>query len=272
MNKLRNKYRYSIILLRELVITDFKLRYQGSTLGYLWALLRPLFLFAILYVVFVYFLRIGRGVEHWPAALLLGIVLWNFFSEITKQGLKSVVNSGGIIRKINLPKYIIVFSTSISAVINLMINMVLVVIVMAINGVDFTWSMLLVPFFILEIYFFALGVAFILGTVYVKYRDVSYIWDIITQAFFYGSAIMFPITRVISELNSDVFVQALLLNPAAQAINEARILSATPDLPSLYGLSGNLGIALIPYCLAIATFVFGALYFRSKSPTFAEDV
>ena len=272
MEKLRKKYRYSFILLRELVITDFKLRYQGSVMGYLWALLRPLFLFVILYIVFVYFLRIGRGVENWPAALLFGIVMWNFFAEITKQGLKSVVGSGGIIRKINFPKYIIPFSTSISAVINLAINMVLVAIVMLINNVELTWSALEIPLYLLEIYIFGMGIAFLLGTIYVKYRDISYIWDIIMQGLFYGSAIMFPMTRVIKELGSDFIPQILLLNPAAGAINGARIASATPTLPSLYDLNGSIVVAVAPHIIALATFIIGAMYFKKMSPKFAEDV
>src|SRR5690606_38226206 len=131
-----------------------------STLGYLWALLRPLFLFAILYVFFVEVLHIGKEIPHWGVALLLGIVLWNFFSEVVNQGLKSIVNSGGIIRKINFPKYIIVISTSLSAFINLAINLVVIAIFAAIDHVVPSWSMLLIPVFIVELYLFALGLAF----------------------------------------------------------------------------------------------------------------
>ena len=98
--KIYKKYHYSLILLRELVITEFKLRYQGSILGYLWSLLRPLFLFVILYVVFVFFLRIGSDIPYWPVALLLGIVVWNFFAEVTNNGVTSIVNRGDVIRKI----------------------------------------------------------------------------------------------------------------------------------------------------------------------------
>src|SRR3990167_4499788 len=94
------------ILLRELVVTDFKLRYQGSALGYLWSLLKPLLLFAILYVIFVEFLRFGSDVEHFPLYLLLGIVLWGFFTEATNQGIQAIVSRGDLIRKINFPKYI----------------------------------------------------------------------------------------------------------------------------------------------------------------------
>src|SRR5579871_1678611 len=120
-------------LLGELVRTDFKLRYQGSALGYAWSLLRPLLLFLILYVVFVKFLKLGNGVPHYPVYLLLGIVIWNFFNEMTVQSLGSIVGRGDLIRKIKIPRWIIVFSSSISALINLLLNLVVVGIFVAIN-------------------------------------------------------------------------------------------------------------------------------------------
>src|SRR5579863_5995096 len=91
-------------LLSELVRTDFKLRYQGSVLGYTWSLLRPLLLFLILYVVFVKFLKLGNGVPHFPVYLLLGIVIWNFFTEMTVQSTTSIVGRGDLIRKIRIPR------------------------------------------------------------------------------------------------------------------------------------------------------------------------
>ena len=112
--------RKNFILLRELVVTDFKLRYQGSVLGYIWSVLKPLFLFAILYIVFVHILRLDRGIPHFPVTMLLGIVLWSFFTEATSNGLGSIVNRGDLIRKLNFPKYIIVISGTISSLINLL--------------------------------------------------------------------------------------------------------------------------------------------------------
>ncbi len=267
-SKLHAKYRYSIILLKELVITDFKLRYQGSALGYLWSLLRPLFLFVILYVVFVYFLKIGKGVPHWPVAMLLGIVLWNFFAEVTNQGLKSVVGSGGIIRKINFPKYVILFATSMSALINLCINLLVVAVFMAINNVELSWSLAFLPLFILEIFLFGLGVAFILSTVYVKFRDVNYIWEIIMQALFYGSAVLYPVSRVLDI--SNLAGHLLLLNPAAQAIQDAREAMIPTLAPA--GLSTNPLFVFGPVVLTAVVLVFGAWLFKKRSPHFAEEI
>lgn len=269
-SKLYKKYRYSLILLRELVITDFKLRYQGSMLGYLWALLKPLFLFAILYVFFVKILKIGAGIDNWGIALLLGIILWNFFSEVVNQGLKSVVNSGGIIRKINFPKYIIVVSTSLSALINLIINLVVVAIFAAINGVDFSWGMLLILVFILEIYIFALGLAFFLGAINVKFRDVGYIWEVVSQALFYGSAIMFPLNRVLAISHDATLV--LIINPLSQAIQDARYFGITKDVAVPQTITDNVYILIAPFVVTFLTFAIGAAYFRKRSPYFAEEV
>jgi ABC-2 type transport system permease protein len=218
--QLQNKYRYSLILLKELVITEFKLRYQGSALGYLWTLLRPLFLFIILYIVFVYFLRIGSDIPYWPVQLLLGIVLWNFFSEVTNGGVTAIVGRGDVIRKINFPKYVIVLASTISALINLGINMLVIFVFMMIAGVNLHWGMLIAPFYILELFVFALGLAFFLSAIFVRLRDVNYIWEIIMQGLFYASVVIYPITLVIEK--GTLFAQVLLLNPVAQIIQDTR--------------------------------------------------
>src|SRR5438270_12891918 len=166
-------------LLSELVRTDFKLRYQGSVLGYAWSLLRPLLLFLILYVVFVKFLKIGKGVPHYPVYLLLGIVIWNFFLEMTAQGLGSIVGRGDLIRKIRIPRWIIVLSSSISALINLFLNLLVVVLFLFINHVDLLRTTLWLPLILLEVYILALGLSLFLSAAFVKYRDMQYIWEVI---------------------------------------------------------------------------------------------
>src|SRR5258708_485796 len=132
-------------LVSELVRTDFKLRYQGSALGYAWSLLRPLLLFLILYVVFVKFLKIGNDVPHYPVYLLFGVVLWSFFVEMTAQGLGSIVGRGDLIRKILIPRWIIVLSSSISALINFCLNLIVIFVFMLFSHVDFMRTILWLP-------------------------------------------------------------------------------------------------------------------------------
>lgn len=270
LSKIKERYRYSAILLRELVITEFKLRYQGSFLGYLWSLMRPLFLFLIMYIVFVYFLKIGEGVPHWPVQLLLGIVLWTFFAEVTNNGVTSIVNRGDVIRKINFPKYVIVLASSISAFINLLINLAVIAVFMVVNRVDVGWSMLLTPLFIGELFLLAFGLSLILSSTFVKVRDINYIWEIIMQGLFYASIVIYPITMVLEK--GTIFAQTLLLNPVAQIIQDARISLVNVDSPTLYSLSGSLWLALVPYTVTVVLLIWGVVLFRKKSPTFAEDI
>lgn len=258
------------ILLRELVVTDFKLRYQGSVLGYLWSLLKPLMLFAILYVVFVHFLKFGSDVEHFPIYLLLGIVLWGFFVEATSQGMQSIISRGDLIRKINFPKYIIVISGTISAFINLLLNLVIVYVFMVLNGVALHASVLLFPFDILALYIVALAVAFLLASLYVKFRDVAYIWEVILQGAFYAVPIIYPISMVVAQ--SELAAKILLLNPVAQIIQQARYDLITHQTVTTQELISNPYILLIPFIIVIITIIGAIYYFSKNSKYFAENV
>ena len=157
MQELFNK-RNRVILL-ELVKTDFKLRYQGSFLGILWSVLKPLLLFLVMYLVFVKFLKFTDGTKTYPIVLLLGIALWGFFTEATSVGMNAIVSRGDLLRKINFPKYIIIISSMSSALISLSINLIVVLIFGLISGVDFTWKALLAPFSIIQLFILAMGVS-----------------------------------------------------------------------------------------------------------------
>ncbi len=269
--KLSNIFaRRNRILLRELVITDFKLRYQGSVLGYLWSLLKPLMLFAILYVVFVQFLRFGSDVEHFPVYLLLGIVLWSFFNEATSQGMAAIVERGDMIRKINFPKYIIVISGTLSALINLILNLLVVLVFVIINGVDLKTTALWLPFNILELYVFSLAVAFLLSALYVKYRDIGHIWEVFLQGAFYATPILYPLSMVIEQ--SEVAAKILLLSPVAQIIQDARYNLITHQTVTTENLIDNPLIVAIPLTFVVVSIVFASWYFRRNQKYFAENV
>lgn len=259
-----------MILLRQLVITDFKLRYQGSVLGYLWTLLRPLFLFVILYIVFAKFFRFGEGFEHFPVYLLTGIVLWNFFAEVTNNAVKSIVDRGDLIRKLNFPKYVIVLSGAFSALINLALNMVVIAGFIVATGVDVQVSALLSPLVLLELFVFSMAVAFILSTLYVRLRDINYVWEVIMQGLFYATPIIYPLT-VVSERWPDV-AKFLLINPVAQTIQDFRYLVVTKQSDTLWNLSSNIWISLSPLIIVAVTLLFSIFYFKKQSPRFAEEV
>ncbi|HRN97010.1 MAG TPA: ABC transporter permease [Candidatus Saccharibacteria bacterium] len=269
MDNFKSKYRYSLILFRELVITDFKIRYQGSALGYLWSLLRPLFMFGILYFVFVHFLRIGAGVEYWPVAMLLGMVLWGFFSEVTSNGMNAIVSRGDVIRKINFPKYVIILASSASALINLLFNLIVIAVFMWVSGVDLHPVALIAPFYVLELLIFGIGLAFLLSVLQVYFRDTAYIWEIISQALFYGSAVIYPVSVVIDQ--SAFLAKVLLLNPVAQSIQDVRHVLISDVNLTLTQLT-SVWWMLVPAGIVVVTFIFGAWLFKKHSPNFAENI
>ena len=258
------------ILLKELTKTDFKLRYQGSVLGYLWALLRPLMMFAILYVVFAKLLRFGGDIPHYPVYLLCGITMWSFFTECTSQGIQAMVARGDLIRKISFPKYIVVVSSTLTAVINMLINLVVIIIFALINGVTPSLSWLLVPLSLLELYTLSLGIAFLLGAINVKYRDITSIWDVCIQALFYAVPIIYPISMVMSA--SPLAAKIILLNPIAQAIQDIRHNLITVETATTWNTLGNFWFQILPIILIIILLVLAALYFRKKSKFFAEEI
>lgn len=257
------------VLLRELVVTDFKLRYQGSVLGYAWSVLKPLFLFAILYVVFEKFLRLGRDIQHFPVYLLLGVVLWNFFSEATNLGLQSIIGRGDLIRKINFPKYIIVISGTVSSLINLVINLGVVFVFILINGVVLSWEALLIFPLILELYVFALAIAFFLAALNVKLRDIGYLWEIFMQAAFYATPILYPLSMVMTQ--SLLAAQIIMLNPVAQVIQDARYVLVTHDSVRVYDIVSGWK-AIIPFLIIIVVSVLAVYYFKKNSKFFAEQI
>lgn len=270
--KLSNIFsRKNRILLRELVITDFKLRYQGSVLGYVWSLLKPMLLFAIMFVVFVHFLRFGEGVEHFAVALLLGIVLWTFFSEATGQGMQAIVGRGDLIRKINFPKYIIVISGTVSALINLLLNLLVVFVFMLFDGVSFGWSALLFPLSVVALYILSLGLAFLLSASYVKYRDVSHIWEIFMQGLFYATPIIYPLQMVIEKMPEAA--SFIMLNPIATIIQDSRAnLVGHEHVITNAQVAPNILFLIIPYLIIVLVSASGFLYFKKAQRKFAENI
>ena len=267
MKKLQQRYRYSLILLKQLVKTDFKLRYQGSVLGYLWSLLRPLALFVILYVVFTKFLKIGAGVPHYPIYLLLGIVLWNYFIEVTSGSITAIVGKGELIRKINFPKYVIVVAGSFSALINLTINFMVVGAFMVFSQVDIRQTAILLPLIILELFIFSLALAFFLSAAFVRFRDINYIWEVLMQGAFYATPILYPLS-----LLPLAAAKWLMLNPMAQIIQDARYVLVTPETQTIEQLYGTQMIRFVPFGIVLATAVVASWYFRSRQRFFAEEV
>lgn len=254
-------------MLVQLVKTDFKLRYQGSVLGYIWSLLKPLALFVILYIVFTKFLKIGNEVPHYPVYLLLGIVIWNYFAEVTSTSITAIVAKGDLIRKLNFPKYVIVMAASFSALINLTLSFVVIAIFMVITKVPLRPAAILLPVIILELFIFSLSIGFFLSAAFVRLRDISHIWDVVMQGLFYATPILYPIGLLPPQA-----AKVIMLNPIAQIIQDARFVLVTPQSKTIGDIYGTDLMRLVTIGIVILVAIGASWYFRHRSKYFAEEV
>jgi len=263
---LRLRYRYPMIILRAMVINDFKLRYQASVLGYLWTLLKPLAMFSVLYVVFIQLLKFGAAVPYNAIYLLFGIVIWAFFADASTQGLESLVQRADLLRKISFPRYVVVISVAMSALITFGLSMIVIVLFMALARVPLTLNILwLAPLFV-ELVVLSVSLGFILGALYVRYRDLSYIWEVVLQAGFYASPIIYPLSMV-----PEQWARFLLLNPMAQIIQDARYALITDQTVTITQAFGDPWVRMIPVGITLALGVASVVFFRRRSPYFAEE-
>jgi ABC-2 type transport system permease protein len=257
-----------IHLTLSLALNDWKLRFFGSVLGYFWSLLRPLLLFGILYVVFSEVVRIGGNVEDYPVQLLLGVILFTYFGDATGAAVESVVDSEMLVRKVAFPRMVIPLSVTLTASFNLMINVLIVGVFLAVSGVSPRWEWLLVPFPVAVLVLFSAGVAMLVSALYVLFRDVRPIWDVVLQALFYATPIFYPIEAVISR--SETLARVVMANPVAAVIQETRYLLLGPPTPGVADVMGSSAAVLVPLVVLVVVAVLGFLVFNRLAPYVAE--
>lgn len=237
----------------------------------LWSVVKPLMLFAVMYVVFVRFLKFTDGTPTFPISLLCGTCLWNFFSESTSMGMRAIVDRGDLLRKIHFPNYIIVASTTMGSMISLGINLLVVIAFGFFAHAHYTWRVLLVPFNILQLYIIALGFALLLGTLYVYFRDVAHIWEVVLQALFYATPIIYPISMITKNPEFAWAAKIIMLNPSTQVIMDVRHNLLSPEyVPTVWTMINNPLINLLPYLASIILLWIGVTVFRKNSAKFAE--
>jgi ABC-2 type transport system permease protein len=248
-----------------LAITEFKIRYFGSVLGYLWSLMRPLMLFGVLYVVFTHVVRFGGDIAHYPLKLLLAMVIWSYFAEATGQAVASLVAREGLLRKVVFPPAVVPLSVALTSALNLGLNLCVVFLFVLISGIAPTAQWLeILPLVVLLLVLTA-ATSMLLAVLYVPFRDVAPIWEVASQALFWGT----PIIYVIETAPGGVR-ELMMANPLAAIIEQARHAVIDPSAPSAAAASGGALKLLIP--LAIVGLLLAAsleLYRRSKS-TLAE--
>lgn len=271
IKRLQERYHYALVVFKELVKTNFKLRYQGSYLGVLWSVLQPLMLFAVMYVVFVKFLKFTDGTPTFPISLLCGTCLWQFFTESTSMGMRSIVDRGDLLRKIHFPNYIIVAATTMGSMISLAINLGVVILFGFFAHAHYTWRVITVIPSILQLYAISLGVALLLGSLYVYFRDIGHIWDVILQALFYATPIIYPLSMVQKNPKFSWAADFMMLMPTTQTIMDIRHNLLSPEyVPTIWTVMDNKILCLIPYVLSVLVLWLGVHVFRKYSAKFAE--
>lgn len=272
LKDLQAKYGYAWVVLRGLVKTDFRLRYQGSFLGIAWSVLKPLMMFCVMYIVFGKFLRMSDGTPTYPVVLLLGISSWQFVTESTNVGLRSVVDRGDLLRKIHFPNYIVVVSATMGALISYVINLGVVLVFAIFARVEFTWRVVLLPLNLIELYAITLAITLIMATMYVYFRDIAHIWEVLQQLIFYAMPIIYPLSYVTDRGGTLATLARLeLVNPIAQSIQDIRHNFIAPETqPTIWNQFDNWGIRLFPIVLTVVALWLGIYLFRRNSSRFAE--
>jgi ABC-2 type transport system permease protein len=256
--------------------TEFKLAFFGSVLGYLWQLMRPLLLFGVIYLVISRSkLAAGNTQPFYPAALLLGIVLFTFFSESSGGAVSSLVNRENLVRKIEFPRLAVPLSIVITALLNLSLNLIPVLIFLFLSGGSMQWSWLELPLLVVMLAALTSGLGMILSVSYVRYRDVRPIWEVVLQMTFYASGIFIAIAELkpITVFGVRVSIaHVLMANPFAAILQEARHVFINHRYPSAATAIGGHGLILIPIGIGVAALVGGFLLFDHEAPRVAEQL
>jgi ABC-2 type transport system permease protein len=256
-------------LTRTLAITEFKLRFFGSALGYLWQLMRPLLLFGILYVLFSEVLSLDTA-PYYAEALLLGLVLYTFFADATKGSLGSLVLRESLLRKIEFPRLAVPLGVVLTALFNLGLNLLPVFVFLLVDGGSVRVQWLEFPILIVLLVVLSTGLAMLLSSLYVRYRDIEPIWDVCLSLMFYGSPIFYTISTVADK--SDTLAKLVMLNPFAAILQQARYAIFGAGHPSAAeAIGGNLRLGA-PLAIAIAILWVGWLVFSRRAPRIAEEL
>ena len=258
-------WRRFLVITYTLAVNEFKTRYFGSVLGYLWSLMRPLMVFGVLYVVFTHVVRFGGDIQHYPLKLLVAIVLWSYFAEATGQALTSLVQREGLLRKIPFPPAVIPLSVALTSAFNLGLNLIVVLVFVLVTGIAPAPSWLeLVPLLVLLVTL-TVAVSMLLAVLYVPFRDMAPIWEVATQMLFWGTPIIYVIETVPESVR-----EWLMANPLAAIIEQARHAIIDPSAPTAAASIGGAPRLLIPLGIVAVLLALSLLLYRRARSTLAE--
>jgi ABC-2 type transport system permease protein len=260
--------------------SEFKLKFFGSVLGYLWQVVRPLLLFGVLYVFFVLVFHVdkakGAAAHYYGAQLLGSIVLFTFFGEATSGSVRSVVDRENLVRKIQFPRLAIPVSVVLLALFNLGLNLVVVMIFAVAAGVRPMITWLELPLIILMLSVLGMGMAMLLSALFVRFRDISPIWEVLSQILFYSAPVILPAEIVREKLAhgtlDHILYHVYTLNPLVAIFQQFRHTMINHATLGAEGIMGSWLALLEPTAIVAAIFVVGFWYFNREAPHIAEDL
>ena len=241
-------------LLEELIKRDFKKKYKRTVLGMGWSVLSPLLLLLVMRLVFTQFF--GRGMEHYTTYLFCGNLIFAYFSESSGQGMSALLSNSGIYSKVNVPKYLFLFSKNVQTLINFAITICVFFVFCIFDNITFTWKFILLLYPIVCLVIFNLGIGLILSALFVFFKDIQYLWSIFTQLLMYMSAIFYTIDSY-SPLVQKIFH----INPLYVYIKYFRLIVINGTVPSLW-------MHLLAIGYAVIAFAIGALIYKRNNHKF----
>jgi ABC-2 type transport system permease protein len=247
--------------------TEFKLRYFGSVLGYLWSLVRPLLFFGVLYLVFTQVFSLGKSIPHYPVYLLTSIMLWTLFVETTGGCVQCLVAREPLLRKVRFPRLVIPLSVGLTALFTLASNSIVIVGFALASGVSPRWSWLELPFLVALMAILAIGTGMLLSILYVRFRDIQPIWDVATQVLFYCSPIIYTAAKYPANI-----VRLAMCNPIAAILTQMLHAFIDPSEHSAAVVIGGAVRLLIPLGIIVGMFALGLWFFNREAPRIAENL
>jgi ABC-2 type transport system permease protein len=250
-----------------LAVTEWRLKFYGSFLGYLWSLARPFALFGVIYLVFSEFANLGDDVHGYAVYILFSLVMFQFFAEIATGCVQSLVAHENLLRKIRFPALVIPMSIALTALFNLGMTLIAVALFAILSGIYPTWTWLELPLLVAVLLAFASGLGMLMSVLYVRYRDVQPIWDVTSQALFYASPVLYVATMVPAR-----FQQAYLSNPIASVLTEMRRAVVDPRSRHVWDAIGDPIRMLVPIGIVVLAVGLGTWVFGREAPRIAENL
>lgn len=241
-------------LFEELVKRDFKKKYKRTVLGMGWSMLSPLLMLLVMKVVFEQFF--GRTVNHYTTYLFCGLLTFQWFSESTNSGMRSLFGNAGIFTKVNVPKYMFLFSANIQVLLNFALTLMVFFVFCAIDHIPFTWRFMSLLYPISTLLLFNVGIGMVLSALFVFFRDIDYLWSVVLQLVMYGSAIFYTVEKFPPKIQL-----VFSMNPIYRHISYIREVVLAGTIPSFETHMTLLGFA-------VAAFMAGSYMYKHYNTKF----